>query len=103
MALAYDSRLALRRAAGRGGEADRMAAPSRRPAICRAVRARLVRRDGFHPNARAHALWGEEIAALALPLLADGDQPPSCLQGQTPVTLRQKPVTQRLTPAAQDR
>jgi lysophospholipase L1-like esterase len=26
--------------------------------------------DGFHPNARAHALWGEEIAALALPLLA---------------------------------
>jgi lysophospholipase L1-like esterase len=27
--------------------------------------------DGFHPNARAHALWGEEIAALALPLLPD--------------------------------
>jgi lysophospholipase L1-like esterase len=27
--------------------------------------------DGFHPNARAHSLWGEEIAALALPLLAD--------------------------------
>jgi len=26
--------------------------------------------DGFHPNVRAHALWGEEIAALALPLLA---------------------------------
>src|SRR5271166_112342 len=25
--------------------------------------------DGFHPNARAHSLWGEEIAALALPLL----------------------------------
>jgi len=25
--------------------------------------------DGFHPNARAHALWGEEVAALALPLL----------------------------------
>jgi len=59
--------------------------------------------DGFHPNARAHALWGEEIAALALPLLADGGQPPSYLQKQTPVTLRQKPVTQRLTPAAQDR
>jgi hypothetical protein len=28
--------------------------------------------DGFHPNGRAHALWGEEIAALALPLLKYG-------------------------------
>jgi lysophospholipase L1-like esterase len=26
--------------------------------------------DGFHPNPEAHALWGEEIASLALPLLA---------------------------------
>jgi lysophospholipase L1-like esterase len=25
--------------------------------------------DGFHPNMEAHALWGEEIAAMALPLL----------------------------------
>jgi lysophospholipase L1-like esterase len=25
--------------------------------------------DGFHPNAQGHSLWGEEIAALALPLL----------------------------------
>jgi lysophospholipase L1-like esterase len=25
--------------------------------------------DGFHPNMAAHALWGEEIASLALPLL----------------------------------
>ena len=25
--------------------------------------------DGFHPNMEAHALWGEEIASLALPLL----------------------------------
>ena len=25
--------------------------------------------DGFHPNRRAHAIWGQEIAALALPLL----------------------------------
>jgi lysophospholipase L1-like esterase len=25
--------------------------------------------DGFHPNAQAHKLWGEEIATLALPLL----------------------------------
>ena len=29
----------------------------------------LFASDGFHPNARGHALWGEEIAALALPLL----------------------------------
>jgi lysophospholipase L1-like esterase len=39
--------------------------------------------DGFHPNARAHALWGEEIAALALPLLghgADRDTPCSRLR-----------------------
>jgi len=25
--------------------------------------------DGFHPNRRAHAIWGEEIAELALPLI----------------------------------
>jgi lysophospholipase L1-like esterase len=34
----------------------------------------LFASDGFHPNARAHALWGEEVAALALPLLR-GVQP----------------------------
>jgi len=28
--------------------------------------------DGFHPNARAHAIWGEQIAALALPLVDSG-------------------------------
>jgi lysophospholipase L1-like esterase len=27
--------------------------------------------DGFHPNMVAHTIWGEEIAALALPLLVD--------------------------------
>jgi len=26
-------------------------------------------RDGFHTNAQSHALWGEDIAALAMPLL----------------------------------
>jgi lysophospholipase L1-like esterase len=26
--------------------------------------------DGFHPNSRAHSIWGEKIAALALPLVA---------------------------------
>jgi lysophospholipase L1-like esterase len=29
----------------------------------------LFASDGFHPNAKAHAIWGEEIAALALPFL----------------------------------
>jgi lysophospholipase L1-like esterase len=31
----------------------------------------LFASDGFHPNTEAHALWGEEIASLALPLLLD--------------------------------
>jgi lysophospholipase L1-like esterase len=31
--------------------------------------------DGFHPNTEAHALWGEEIASLALPLLATVEEP----------------------------
>ena len=30
----------------------------------------LFARDGFHPNRRAHAIWGEEIAALALPFVS---------------------------------
>lgn len=30
----------------------------------------LFARDGFHPNAQAHSVWGEKIAALALPLVA---------------------------------
>lgn len=29
----------------------------------------LFARDGFHPNRRAHSIWGEEIAALALPFV----------------------------------
>ncbi len=29
----------------------------------------LFASDGFHPNLQAHTLWGEEIAALALPLI----------------------------------
>jgi lysophospholipase L1-like esterase len=29
----------------------------------------LFASDGFHPNLKAHTLWGETIAALALPLL----------------------------------
>jgi lysophospholipase L1-like esterase len=31
----------------------------------------LFAHDGFHPNRRAHAIWGEELATLALPLLPD--------------------------------
>jgi lysophospholipase L1-like esterase len=30
----------------------------------------LFAEDGFHPNARAHDLWGEDLALLALPMLA---------------------------------
>jgi len=29
----------------------------------------LFTSDGFHPNLQAHTLWGEKIAALALPLV----------------------------------
>jgi len=32
----------------------------------------LFASDGFHPNLRAHELWGEDVAALALPLLEAG-------------------------------
>ena len=38
--------------------------------FCAAFSPDLFAGDGFHPNARAHELWGEDIAALALPLLA---------------------------------
>jgi lysophospholipase L1-like esterase len=38
----------------------------------------LFASDGFHPNARGHALWGEEIAALALPLLQGAQRPYRC-------------------------
>ncbi len=34
----------------------------------------LFAADGFHPNMEAHALWGEEIASLALPLMAGPDR-----------------------------
>jgi lysophospholipase L1-like esterase len=34
-----------------------------------AVEPDLFAHDGFHPNRRAHAIWGEEIAALALPFI----------------------------------
>jgi lysophospholipase L1-like esterase len=29
----------------------------------------LFASDGFHPNLQAHTLWGEELAALAMPLI----------------------------------
>jgi lysophospholipase L1-like esterase len=29
----------------------------------------LFAHDGFHPNRRAHVIWGEEIATLALPFI----------------------------------
>jgi lysophospholipase L1-like esterase len=34
------------------------------------LRPDLFAADGFHPNSQAHAIWGEKIAALALPLMA---------------------------------
>jgi hypothetical protein len=34
------------------------------------LEADLFAADGFHPNRRAHLIWGEKIAALALPLVA---------------------------------
>jgi lysophospholipase L1-like esterase len=34
------------------------------------LRPDLFAPDGFHPNSEAHSLWGEKIAALALPLVA---------------------------------
>jgi lysophospholipase L1-like esterase len=30
----------------------------------------LFASDGFHPNRKAHMLWGEQLAALALPLIS---------------------------------
>ncbi len=38
--------------------------------------------DGFHPNRRAHAIWGEEIAALALPFV--GHEKAAKLWGNSP-------------------
>jgi lysophospholipase L1-like esterase len=35
----------------------------------------LFASDGFHPNLRAHTLWGEEIAALALPFIGPQQLP----------------------------
>jgi lysophospholipase L1-like esterase len=37
--------------------------------------------DEFHPNWKAHRLWGEEIAALALPLLVDVAAAEDLLEG----------------------
>ena len=35
--------------------------------------------DGFHPNQRAHAIWGSKIAALALPLVEGAPLRPSAI------------------------
>jgi len=37
----------------------------------------LFARDGFHPNAQAHDLWGEDLALLALPMLASDPSAPN--------------------------
>lgn len=48
--------------------------------------------DGFHPNRQAHAIWGEEIASLAMPLLTGR-------QRQTEATANRAAMTERLTDA----
>ena len=42
--------------------------------------------DGFHPNMEAHALWGEEIASLALPLLVGPNRQMAAGRRQAKVT-----------------
>jgi lysophospholipase L1-like esterase len=59
------------RAAALQAAADRLS--ERLPSVVveriAALEPELFASDGFHPNRRAHAIWGEEIAALALPLV----------------------------------
>jgi lysophospholipase L1-like esterase len=48
----------------------------------------LFASDGFHPNLKAHTLWGEEIAALALPLIDSQTVPCGSSWQQTQSDLR---------------
>src|SRR5712692_8044042 len=48
----------------------------------------LFASDGFHPNLRAHTLWGEEIAALALALLEASDVPCAPIRDHAPSDAR---------------
>jgi lysophospholipase L1-like esterase len=59
------------RSAALQAAADRLAERLPRLVVERisALEPDLFAGDGFHPNRRAHALWGEEIAALALPFV----------------------------------
>ena len=60
------------RSAALQAAADRLAERLPRLVVERisALKPDLFACDGFHPNRRAHAIWGEEIAALALPLIS---------------------------------
>ena len=60
--------LALSRAAG-GGRSLSERLPRLVVERISALEPDLFACDGFHPNRRAHAIWGEEIAALALPFV----------------------------------
>ena len=62
----------------------------------------LFAHDGFHPNAQAHALWGEEIAALALPLLADRPSYPASVPSHLIFALR-RPMLGMKNPASKAR
>jgi lysophospholipase L1-like esterase len=59
------------RSAALQAAADRLAERLPRLVVERisALEPDLFAGDGFHPNRRAHALWGEEIATLALPFV----------------------------------
>jgi lysophospholipase L1-like esterase len=52
--------------------------------ICGPLAPDLFAADGFHPNVQAHTLWGEKLAALALPLLADRHRPTIPEAGRLP-------------------
>ena len=69
MAAAQHPGLALGRAAGGRGWFDRTAPRLVVERFSEPFVPDLFSCDGFHPNRRAHAIWGEEIAALALPLV----------------------------------
>jgi lysophospholipase L1-like esterase len=64
------------RAAALQAAADRLVDCLPRIAVERfgmAFEPHLFADDGFHPNLHAHNLWGEEVATIALPLLAERD------------------------------
>jgi lysophospholipase L1-like esterase len=63
----------------------------------------LFASDGFHPNLKAHTLWGEEIAALALPLIDARRASPLVVPSRPSLgaeSTGRSPTTSRLTTEA---